>query len=113
MYKRQLYDNLYPSRIIVGYPKQMNHPDFADEDQAIASIADVDRLRQAAGTFAALLVEGAIGNGDTFTFDGPLPIADGVCPREKTKGIPVLGMGMKEAEAVKLFANTYLALRVS
>ena len=110
---KALYDNLYPSRIIVGYPKQMNHPDFADEDQAIASIADVDRLRQAAGTFAALLVEGAIGNGDTFTFDGPLPIADGVCPREKTKGIPVLGMGMKEAEAVKLFANTYLALRVS
>ena len=106
---KALYDNLYPSRIIVGYPKQMNHPDFADEDQAIASIADVDRLRQAAGTFAALLVEGAIGNGDTFTFDGPLPIADGVCPREKTKGIPVLGMGMKEAEAVKLFANTYLA----
>ena len=110
---KALYDNLYPSRIIVGYPKQMNHPDFADEDQAIASIADVDRLRQAAGTFAALLVEGAIGNGDTFTFEGPLPIADGVCPREKTKGIPVLGMGMKEAEAVKLFANTYLALRVS
>ena len=110
---KALYDNLYPSRIIVGYPKQMNHPDFADEDQAIASIADVDRLRQAAGTFAALLVEGAIGNGDSFTFDGPLPIADGVCPREKTKGIPVLGMGMKEAEAVKLFANTYLALRVS
>ena len=110
---KALYDNLYPSRIIVGYPKQMNHPDFADEDQTIASIADVDRLRQAAGTFAALLVEGAIGNGDTFTFDGPLPIADGVCPREKTKGIPVLGMGMKEAEAVKLFANTYLALRVS
>ena len=110
---KALYDNLYPSRIIVGYPKQMNHPDFADEDQAIASIADVDRLRQAAGTFAALLVEGAIGNGDPFTFDGPLPIADGVCPREKTKGIPVLGMGMKEAEAVKLFANTYLALRVS
>ena len=110
---KALYDNLYPSRIIVGYPKQMNHPDFADEDQAIASIADVDRLRQAAGTFAALLVEGAIGNGDSFTFAGPLPIADGVCPREKTKGIPVLGMGMKEAEAVKLFANTYLALRVS
>ena len=110
---KALYDNLYPSRIIVGYPKQMNHPDFADEDQAIASIADVDRLRQAAGTFAALLVEGAIGNGDPFTFDGPLPIADGVCSREKTKGIPVLGMGMKEAEAVKLFANTYLALRVS
>ena len=74
---KALYDNLYPSRIIVGYPKQMNHPDFADEDQAIASIAD------------------------------------GICPREKTKGIPVLGMGMKEAEAVKLFANTYLALRVS
>ena len=110
---KALYDNLYPSRIIVGYPKQMNHPDFADEDQAIASIADVNLLRQAAGTFAALLVEGAIGNGDPFTFDGPLPIADGVCPREKTKGIPVLGMGMKEAEAVKLFANTYLALRVS
>ena len=110
---KALYDHLYPSRIIVGYPKQMNHSDFADEDQAIASIADVDRLRQAAGTFAALLVEGAIGNGDSFTFDGPLPIADGVCPREKTKGIPVLGMGMKEAEAVKLFANTYLALRVS
>ena len=91
---KALYDNLYPSRIIVGRPE-------GDK-----------RLEQAAETFANLLVEGAIGNGQTYI------------PEEKnssffihhssfTKGIPLLFMGLTEAEAVKLFANTYLALRVS
>ncbi len=87
---KALYDNLYPSRIIVGYPKMMNAEEFGEENEAIKSIADVDLLEKAAKTFAGLLQQGAI----------------------KTD-IPTLFMGMKEAEAVKLFANTYLALRVS
>jgi UDPglucose 6-dehydrogenase len=87
---KALYDNLYPSRIIVGYPKIIEAPDFAEENEAIKAVTDVDSMKKAAETFAALLQEGAI-----------------------KKDIDTLFMGMKEAEAVKLFANTYLALRVS
>ena len=87
---KALYDNLYPSRIIVGYPKIINKPEFEAENKAIKSVTDVDMLMEAAKTFAALLQEGAI-----------------------KENINTLFMGMKEAEAVKLFANTYLALRVS
>lgn len=87
---KALYDNLYPSRIIVGYPKIINKPEFEAENEAIESVTDVDMLIEAAKTFAALLQEGAIKD-----------------------NIDTLFMGMKEAEAVKLFANTYLALRVS
>lgn len=87
---KALYDNLYPSRIIVGYPKIINKPEFEAENKAIESVTDVDMLIEAAKTFAALLQEGAI-----------------------KENIETLFMGMKEAEAVKLFANTYLALRVS
>ena len=87
---KALYDNLYPSRIIVGYPKIIDHLEFAEENEAIRSVTDVEMLKEAAKTFAALLQEGAI-----------------------KENIDTLFMGMKEAEAVKLFANTYLALRVS
>lgn len=87
---KALYDNLYPSRIIVGSPKMMNGSCFDAENQAIRAVTDVPMLVQAAKTFAALLQEGAI-----------------------KEDIPTLFMGIKEAEAVKLFANTYLALRVS
>ena len=85
---KALYDNLYPSRIIVGVPKYIAN--FDEENLAISAIADLQRLESAAHTFAQLLQEGAI-----------------------KKDIDVLFMGLKEAEAVKLFANTYLALRVS
>ena len=85
-----LYDNLYPSRIIVGYPKPIEGEEYAEENRAIAAIADVGKLEHAAQCFAELLREGAL-----------------------KEDIPVLLMGIKEAEAVKLFANTYLALRVS
>ena len=87
---KALYDNLYPSRIIVGYPKIINNDQFGEENEAIKAIADIPALEKAAHTFASLLQEGAI-----------------------KEDIPTLYMGMKEAEAVKLFANTYLALRVS
>ena len=87
---KALYDNLYPSRIIVGYPKIIDRPEFAEENDAIMSVTDVEEMKEAAKTFAALLQEGAI-----------------------KENIDTLFMGMKEAEAVKLFANTYLALRVS
>ncbi len=87
---KALYDNLYPSRIIVGVPKMMGDGRFADENAAIKAIADMPKLEEAAHTFAALLQEGAI-----------------------KEDIDTLFMGLKEAEAVKLFANTYLALRVS
>ena len=87
---KALYDNLYPSRIIVGYPKIINNDQFGEEIEAIKAIADIPALEKAAHTFASLLQEGAI-----------------------KEDIPTLYMGMKEAEAVKLFANTYLALRVS
>ena len=87
---KALYDNLYPSRIIVGVPKMMDDGRFAEENAAIKAIADIPKLEEAAHTFAALLQEGAI-----------------------KEDIDTLFMGLKEAEAVKLFANTYLALRVS
>ncbi len=84
---KALYDNLYPSRIIVGYPKMIEQ--FSEENEAIKAVAG-NHLEDSARTFAALLQQGAI-----------------------KEEIPVLFMGLKEAEAVKLFANTYLALRVS
>ena len=87
---KALYDNLYPSRIIVGFPKIINRDEFKSEDEAILRVTDVAAMEEAAKTFAALLHEGAL-----------------------KEDIDTLFMGMKEAEAVKLFANTYLALRVS
>ena len=87
---KALYDNLYPSRIIVGYPKLIESEGYAEENEAIRTVTDVERMKEAAKTFAALLQEGAL-----------------------KENIDTLFMGMKEAEAVKLFANTYLALRVS
>ncbi len=87
---KALYDNLYPSRIIVGYPKIVDKPEFKETNESICAVADVDLLKAAAEKFASLLQQGAI-----------------------KKDIPTLFMGLKEAEAVKLFANTYLALRVS
>ncbi len=87
---KALYDNLYPSRIIVGSPKIINRPEFEEENKAICQVTDVEYLQKKAKEFAALLQEGAI-----------------------KENIDILFMGMKEAEAVKLFANTYLALRVS
>lgn len=87
---KALYDNLYPSRIIVGYPKIIELEDFKEENEAILKVTDVSKMKEAAEVFAQLLHEGAI-----------------------KENIDTLFMGMKEAEAVKLFANTYLALRVS
>ena len=87
---KALYDNLYPSRIIVGIPKIVDNEMFAEENEAIRKIADILALEKAAHTFAGLLQQGAI-----------------------KENIDTLFMGLKEAEAVKLFANTYLALRVS
>ena len=86
---KALYDNLYPSRIIVGYPKHIEGAEFDEENAAINAISNPN-AEQFAKTFAALLQEGAI-----------------------KEDMDTLFMGMKEAEAVKLFANTYLALRVS
>ena len=87
---KALYDNLYPSRIIAGIPKIIDKPEFEAENKAILAVTDIDKLDKAAHVFASLLQQGAI-----------------------KENIPTLYMGMKEAEAVKLFANTYLALRVS
>lgn len=87
---KALYDNLYPSRIIAGMPKIIDQPEFAEENAAILAVTDIERLDKAAHVFAGLLQQGAV-----------------------KEDIPTLYMGMKEAEAVKLFANTYLALRVS
>ena len=87
---KALYDNLYPSRIIAGVPKIIDDARFAEENEAILKVADLTCLTEAAHTFAELLQQGAL-----------------------KEDIPTLYMGMKEAEAVKLFANTYLALRVS
>jgi UDPglucose 6-dehydrogenase len=118
---KALYDNLYPSRIIVGYPKLIDRSEFAEENEAIKSVTDVEMLKEAAKTFADLLVEGAIGNredGDNSEMNNSSsPEATNLKFKTQNsklnKGIPCLFMGMKEAEAVKLFANTYLALRVS
>ena len=109
---KALEDNLYPSRIIVGYPKNIEGTEFDEENAAINAIGNPD-AEEYARIFANLLVEGAIGNGEGFVNDNSWSICGNSCSKEKTKGIPVLIMGMKEAEAVKLFANTYLALRVS
>lgn len=87
---KALYDNLYPSRIIAGIPKLIENPKYAHENDAILKVTDLKKMDEAAKTFVALLEQGAV-----------------------KEDIPVLYMGMKEAEAVKLFANTYLALRVS
>ena len=107
---KALYDNLYPSRIIVGYPKLIDRPEFSEENEAIKAVTDVEKMKEAAKTFASLLLEGAIGHhGDTLQLDSSLFTLHS----SLEKNIPVLFMGMKEAEAVKLFANTYLALRVS
>jgi len=104
---KALYDNLYPSRIIVGYPKLISL--FPEENEAIRKVADVEMLEQKARQFAALLVEGAIG----CSHEQSLAVQNNPELLASNKGIPTLFMGMKEAEAVKLFANTYLALRVS
>ena len=107
---KALYDNLYPSRIIVGYPKLIDHPEMNEGNKAIESIADIEMLEEAAHTFADLLLEGAIGHhGDTKQMDSSLFTLHS----SLNKNIPVIFMGMKEAEAVKLCAKTYLALRVS
>lgn len=87
---KALYDNLFPSRIIAGVPKIIDKKEFALENDAILKVTDLDMMDNAAETFVKLLIQGA-----------------------EKDDIPVLYMGMKEAEAVKLFANTYLALRVS
>lgn len=87
---KALYDNLYPSRIIAGVPKIIDDERFAEENEAILKVADLTSLDEAAHIFAGLLQQGAL-----------------------KEDIPTLYMGMKEAEAGKLFANTYLALRVS
>lgn len=119
---KALYDNLYPSRIIVGVPKYIEDAEGEMANQAIQAIADMEKLQNAAHTFAQLLVEGAIGGQQSaddrqqtidrcsLSVDAKLSTLNA---KQNTKGIPVLFMGLKEAEAVKLFANTYLALRVS
>ena len=113
---KALYDNLYPSRIIVGCPHIIDRPEFEEENNAILAVTDVERMHEAARTFARLLVEGAIGSADSTAATPPHPANQATGTRQPTadtKGIPCLLMGMKDAEAVKLFANTYLALRVS
>lgn len=87
---KALYDNLYPSRIIAGIPKIIDKPDFEEENLAILAVTDISKMSDAAHVFTGLLQQGAL-----------------------KPDIDTLYMGMKEAEAVKLFANTYLALRVS
>lgn len=98
---KALYDNLYPSRIIVGYPKLIERKEFEEENAAILKVCNPDFLKSKAQEFAQLLLEGAIGP------QGSEKSGKGVAD------IPCLFMGLKEAEAVKLFSNTYLALRVS
>ncbi len=110
---KALYDNLYPSRIIVGYPKMMS-AEYSQENDAIREIQG-NHLQEAAQIFAKLLVEGAVGK-VAAQCEGGAASVQNCCSAEefgRMKGIPVLFMGLKEAEAVKLFANTYLALRVS
>jgi len=107
---KALYDNLYPSRIIVGIPKIMGK-EYKEEDDAINKLTDIDWLTEKARIFASLLLEGAIGpsKDSQQSTDSKLSTLNS----QLDKGIPCLFMGTKEAEAVKLFANTYLALRVS
>ena len=106
---KALYDNLYPSRIIVGIPKMMSGKEYEEENEAIKALTDIDWLTEKAHRFADLLVEGAIGpSKDSLTHSHIDALT-----HSNSKGIPTLFVGMKEAEAVKLFANTYLALRVS
>jgi UDPglucose 6-dehydrogenase len=145
---KALYDNLYPSRIIVGIPKMMGE-EYREENEAIQQLTDLNWLTERAHTFASLLVEGALGPSKDSPTPSPIPQNPSSCnpvidsssshpltsspshlltpspshpsnynlssinSQLNPKGIPVLFMGMKEAEAVKLFANTYLALRVS
>ena len=110
---KALYDNLYPSRIIVGYPKIIDNQEFTEENAAINAFGN-PKAEEYAHTFASLLVEGAIGNGNPNITPSLNREGWGGSPvGGSPKGIPCLFMGMKEAEAVKLFANTYLALRVS
>jgi len=87
---KALYDNLYPSRIIVGVPNMIMRPEYQEENEAIKALTDIEWLTERAHVFAKLLQDAAI-----------------------KEDVPTLFIGMKEAEAVKLFANTYLALRVS
>ncbi len=119
---KALYDNLYPSRIIVGCPKILDRLEFQEENEAIRQVTDVAFLQEKAKEFASLLIEGAIGSQSSAPSSAhpqsPAPTAQPdsslfTLHSSFGKGIPVLLMGMKEAEAVKLFANTYLALRVS
>jgi len=125
---KALYDNLYPSRIIVGIPKMMPGPEYQEENEAIKALTDIDWLTEKAHQFADLLVEGAIGPSKDSLKQSDLPDRKGTALstveiksnqaknqtiKQSNKGIPCLFVGLKEAEAVKLFANTYLALRVS
>ena len=131
---KALYDNLYPSRIIVGIPKMMAGKEYEEENEAIKALTDIDWLTEKAHQFAQLLVEGALGpSKDSLPHSHnnafpQSPLGDGAMGPSKDasansqfsilnsqleKNIPVLFVGLKEAEAVKLFANTYLALRVS
>lgn len=107
---KALYDNLYPSRIIVGYPKIINRVEFEEENQAIQQVTDVAFMEKKAHVFADLLRNAAIAPSPDSQPNSQCSMLNAQC---SNKDIPVLFMGMKEAEAVKLFANTYLALRVS
>ena len=111
---KALYDNLYPSRIIVGYPKILpaeRNAKWDEENAAITAIGNPD-AEEKAKEFATLLLEGAIGpSKDSHNAQVNCQLSTVNC--QPDKGIPCLLMGMTEAEAVKLFANTYLALRVS
>ena len=121
---KALYDNLYPSRIIVGYPKIIDNQEFTEENAAINAFGN-PKAEEYAHTFASLLVEGAIGPAEAGVSSSKIQVSSkpetcnltvslmSSANKPETKNIPCLFMGMKEAEAVKLFANTYLALRVS
>ena len=112
---KALYDNLYPSRIIVGYPKIIDNQEFTEENAAINAFGN-PKAEEYAHIFASLLVEGAIGPAEAGVSSSKVQVSSKpeTCNlKPETKNIPCLFMGMKEAEAVKLFANTYLALRVS
>ena len=111
---KALYDNLYPSRIIVGYPKILPsdyNKKWDEENAAITAIGNPE-AEEKAKAFASLLLEGAIGPSKD-SHDAAANSQFSIVNSQLDKGIPCLLMGMTEAEAVKLFANTYLALRVS